>query len=235
MLILKQLRRKKNISQTDLANALGLSLRTIQLYEKQNANIPIKNLTKIADYFEMGIDQLYAKEVNESDAKYGKSNVESKKGHSIRKMAPGKYLLTIPLVMAKEQIDYCNHIENQEFINNLVRISFMIEQVSIARYMAFEISNNSMHNGLVNGIPQMSIVLGKQVSKREMIKKINTENTYWVIVYEGTIMCKKITAYNKKANTITCHSLNDSPEYPDFEVPLGEVKEFFEILKKQVS
>jgi len=235
MLILKQLRRKKNMSQTDLAEAIGVSLRTIQLYEKKNANIPIKNLNRIANYFEMGIDQLYAKEVNESDTTYNKANIVSKKGHSIRKLAPGKYLVTVPLVTERESVEYCINYENQEFINDLVHISFVIDQVSVARYLAFEISNNSMHNEYVNGIPKKSIVLGKKVSKKELVKRIENKNTFWIIVYKETIMCKQITAYDKKKNTINCHSLNKSPEYPDFNISMEEVKEFFLILKKEVA
>ncbi len=69
MYAIKQLRRKKNLSQSDLAKEIGVSLRTIQLYEKKNANIPIKNLTRIAAYFDLSIAELYLQEVNEKPGK----------------------------------------------------------------------------------------------------------------------------------------------------------------------
>jgi len=236
MFILKQLRRKKNISQTNLAHAIGVSLRTIQLYEKKDANIPIKNLTKIAQYFDLSIGQLYSQEVNESDIVYNKQNILSEKGHIIRKLAPGKYLLSAPLITIREQGEYIRKYDDQVFINTLVRTSFVIDQVSVARYMTFEISNNSMNNGCLEGMPQKTIVLGKHVRKRELAPRVKDKHyPFWIIVYKDSIMCKEIIKYNKKKGTITCHSLNNSPEYPDFEINLDDVKQFFAIIKKQVD
>ncbi len=235
MLILKQLRRKKNISQSDLADAIGVSLRTVQIYEKKNANIPIKNLNKIASYFEVGIDQLYAKEVNESAAIYGKSSPYSKKGITVSALDAGKYLLSVPLVMINEQAEYIEKCGRQEFLSTLSKVSFVIDQISVTHYLAFEISNNSMNNGLSNGIPQNAIVLGKQVPINEFSKNITDSKSFWVIVHKNGIMCKEITQYEAKERTLTCHSLNSSPEYLDFEISLDDVKELFEIVKKQVG
>ncbi len=236
MFIIKQLRRKKNINQTDLAYAIGVSLRTIQLYEKNDANIPIKNLTKIAAYFDVSISQLYSLEVNENNIVYDKQNKRSKKGHSIGKLAPGKYLLTVPLAIVEEHLNFAGNYNDQEYLNALVRIGFVIDQVSVAHYMAFEIANNSMNNGEVESLTRKTIVLGKQVNKRELASKLKDKSgLFWIIVYKDGIMCKEITDYDKKSGTISCHSLNNSPEYPDFNINIEDVKQLFIILKKQVD
>jgi transcriptional regulator with XRE-family HTH domain len=236
MLIIKQLRRKKNVSQTNLANAIGVSLRTIQLYEKKDANIPIKNLTRIAQYFDMSIGQLYSQEVNESDGVYDKQIVTSKKGHSITKLAPGKYLLSAPLITKKEEKRYSNNHDSLIFLDKLVKVGFVVEQVSVARYIAFEISNDTMDNGKLNGLPEGTIVLGKQVSKKDFKTKVGeTESQTWILVYKTGVMCKEIIDYNRKEGTITCHGLNGSPEYPDFEIAFDQVRQFFTILKRQVD
>ena len=235
MLILKQLRRKKSISQSKLADIIGVSLRTIQLYEKENANIPIKNLTKIAEYFNMGIDQLYAQEVNEAHLIYDRDNTDLKKAHTIRKLGPGKYLLSAPLIVGEQQPDYLNNLNDMKFLNKLPRVGFLVDQVSVGNYLAFEILNNSMENGQANGIPQRSIILGKRASEKELSKKFAEDNALWVLICTNTIMCKEITAYDKKNKSITCHSLNNSPEYPDFEVPIIDVLQFYKLIKKQVG
>ncbi len=236
MFIIKQLRRKKNINQTDLAYAIGVSLRTIQLYEKNNANIPIKNLTKIAAYFDVSISQLYSLEVNESNIVYDKQNKRSKKGHSIGKLAPGKYLLTVPLAIAEEHVNFADNYNDQEYLNSLVRIGFVIDQVAVAHYMAFEIANNSMNNGKVESIAHKTIVLGKKVGKSGLTPKlIDKSGLFWIIVYKDGVMCKEITDYDKKSGTISCHSLNNSPEYPDFNINIEDVKQLFIIIKKQVD
>lgn len=235
MLILKQLRKKKNISQSELASIIGVSLRTIQLYEKENANIPIKNLNKIAAYFEMGIDRLYAQEVNEDNLVYDNSNSNERKGHAIRKLGPGKYLLSSPLLIKESQPGYVDNINTVNFLNSLPRISFIVEQVSVGNYMAFEILNSSMDNGEANRIPQNSIVLGKRTSTKELLKHIKKEDTNWILVCSNTIMCKKITQYDKVKKSLTCHSINSSPEYPDFEVLVSDVIEFYKVIKRQLD
>ena len=235
MFIIKQLRRKKNVNQTDFAHAIGVSLRTVQLYEKKDANIPRKNLTKIAQYFDVRIDQLYARGVNELDLVYDKENKLSKKGHQINKLGPGKYLLSSPLDTVRNQMEYIEKRESYLFVSSLVRMGFIVDQVSVSTYIAFEVANNSMNNGLAEGIPEKAVVLGKQVNVRELRRKIDSGTALWILVYKDSIMCKKITAYDKKKGTIVCHSLNDSPEYPDFELQIDDVKQFFVIIKKQVD
>lgn len=237
MFILKQLRRKKNINQIDLAKAIKVSLRTIQLYEKKDANIPIKNLTKIAKYFKMSIAELYSKEgVNEIDIYYDERDIAYKKGHSITKLDPGKYLIKVPLIDGKQQEKYIREYGNQLFIDALSQMVFVIDQVSVGHYMAFEITNSSMYNGTIESVPDKSIVLGKLVPLNKLSGALlNNSGEIWIIVHRDSIMCKKITAYDKKDKSITCHSLNTSPEYSDFEINIDTIEQLFKVIKKQVD
>ncbi len=237
MFILKQLRREKNISQTRLAEIIGVSLRTIQLYEKKDANIPIKNLTKIAHYFDVSIAELYSHEkFNELGAKYENIDIEARKGHSIVKLAPGKYLVSAPLVITTRSKEYINAFENDTFVASLPKIGFVVDQVSVGKYMAFEISNDSMDDGTVEGLPDKSIVLGKVVPSSKMAKTVgNDPKMLWIIVHSDSIMCKKITAIDKNRKIIKCHSLNNSPEYSDFELNTDEVKQLYKVIKRQVE
>ena len=236
MFILKQLRRKKNISQTEFAQIIGVSLRTIQLYEKKGANIPIKNLTKIAQYFDLDIADLYAQErVNEIGAQYETMNSKAKDAHVIKKLAPGKYLVSAPLVMASMYNSYMDNDGDVPFMETLPKISFVIDQVSTARYLAFEISNNSMDNGEVDGIPNRSVVLAKMVSTKKMRTAVrDNPKTLWVIDHKDSIMCKKITDFDTKRGILKCSSLNNSPEYADFEINIEDVRQFYSVIKKQI-
>lgn len=236
MFILKQLRRKKNISQTDLAQAIGVSLRTIQLYEKKEANIPIKNLTKLATYFNLSIAELYMHEVNDAEGQYLSSNHLSNKGQQLRQVGIGKFLVTVPLVSAEQQKAYALQSGEAEFLSQLSRIGFVVETVENSEYMAFEITNNSMDNGLIEGIPYKSIVLGRKVSASELQNELKAKpNAPWVLVGKETIMCKNIAGYNQEDGILTCHSLNNSPEYADFNISLTAVDELFRVVKKQMN
>ena len=63
-----------------MGEEIGVSLRTIQLYERKDANIPIKNLTKIAEYFGLTIAELYMHEVNDMGEAYTKRQPFTKHG-----------------------------------------------------------------------------------------------------------------------------------------------------------
>ncbi len=234
MFTLKLLRRKKNISQTELANAIEVSLRTIQLYEKKNANIPMKNLTKIADFFQVSISELYAAEVNEEDVSYTKSSKEQ--SHTITKLEAGKYLLATPLIISFKQDEYVQKYDNTHFLKHTPKVGFVVDKVSVSNYVSFEITNNSMYNGTINSLPIKTIVLGKQITIKNFTKiYVNNIKSFWVIVLENGVMCKQISAFNKKEKSVTCHSLNESPEYPDFDIELNKIKQLFLVIKKQID
>lgn len=55
---LRELRTEKQVSQSDLAKALGISNRTISMYEQKNSEPNIETLVKIANYFGVTTDYL---------------------------------------------------------------------------------------------------------------------------------------------------------------------------------
>lgn len=55
---LKLLRKERSLTQTDLANVIGLTQSAIYNYEKGNRKIPMSVLKKFANYFEMSITEL---------------------------------------------------------------------------------------------------------------------------------------------------------------------------------
>lgn len=56
--ILKLLRSEKKMSQQELANALGISKSSINMYERGDRQPNLNVLEKIADYFNVDIDYL---------------------------------------------------------------------------------------------------------------------------------------------------------------------------------
>ncbi|MEX0274887.1 MAG: helix-turn-helix domain-containing protein [Flavobacteriaceae bacterium] len=237
MLIIKKLRRKKNINQGTLAKAIGVSLRTIQLYEQEGANIPIKNLQKIADYFEVTIADLFSYEsLGESHSYYQKRTSQNDKWHTITKLAPGKYLLSVPLVIAKRQKEYVEKYEEETFLKTLPHMGFVLNQVSVAHYFAFEIGNDSMEFDGLGSIPSESIVLGKKIKPTKLPAELRMDpNSNWIIVHEKGVVCRQISHYSKKEEKLVCRRLNPSPEYTDFELDLGTVRQFFKVIKKQTD
>ncbi|MGB5820099.1 MAG: helix-turn-helix domain-containing protein [Saonia sp.] len=234
MFVFKQLRREKKVTQDDLAEVIGVSKSTIQNYEAKGATIPTKNLTKLAEYFDHSIAELYLREVNEAEGIY--SVPATKSGNDIKSIGHGKYVVMVPLVSAENRQRYMKRVQDEMFLAQLGRIGFVLHRIEDYKYMAFEITNKSMDNGSIHGIPNKAIVLGREVPKKEFARTLGTgQYPYWVLIYKNDFMCKRIESYNKKENTIVCHSLNSSPEYSDFEVDMKEVQQLFVIVKKEVG
>ncbi|MEZ4809920.1 MAG: helix-turn-helix domain-containing protein [Allomuricauda sp.] len=235
MYILKQLRRKKNISQTDLAHEIGVSLRTVQLYERKNANIPIKNLTKIADYFEMTIAELYLHEVHDIGEGYIRKQPFTKHGSVFYPLDHGKYLIMAPLVLMEHYDGYIEKLKERDIAKNPFQAGFVIDHLEDRTYAAFEITGDSMDDHSLDAVPNKAIVLGSELSKNVVAKgSDDLWNKPYVLVCKDRIICKQLTGLNDGKRTIHCHNLNTSPEYQDFELSLEEILQVFRIVKKQL-
>jgi transcriptional regulator with XRE-family HTH domain len=66
---IKHLRTKKGLSQTAMAEAVGLKRGNIASYEKELAQPSIENLVKIADFFEVDIHQIVNEDLQVSSQK----------------------------------------------------------------------------------------------------------------------------------------------------------------------
>ena len=103
--------------------------------------------------------------------------------------------------------------------------------------MAFEVVGNSMYDGTIESIPNDSLVLGRSIDIDDFISKYTGNalgNKTFIIINKARIICKRITRYNEKKSSVTCTSLNDSPEYKDFDLPLAEITRLYEVVKKQI-
>lgn len=55
---LKSLRKQRGVTQTDLANAIGVVLKQIQRYELGQSEPTLSKLLALADYFDVSLDYL---------------------------------------------------------------------------------------------------------------------------------------------------------------------------------
>lgn len=234
MYIIKQLRRKNNISQSQLGEEIGVSLRTIQLYERKDANIPIKNLTKIAEYFGLTIAELYMHEVNDMGEAYTRRQPFTKHGSVFYPLEHGKYLVMAPLVLVEWHQKYIKSLKTGKFTNPF-QGGFIIDFLTEEPHRIFEVSGDSMNDSSAASIPNKSYVLGLEVKKESLARNKETFwNESYILVCVDRIICKRLTGYNKDKRALLCHNLNTSPEFQDFELPLDDVLQVFRIVKKQL-
>ncbi|MEO0506296.1 MAG: XRE family transcriptional regulator [Bacteroidota bacterium] len=233
MLSIKQFRRKNNMTQTDLAVEIGVSLRTIQLYERRNANIPMKNLTKMAEVFGMSITEMYMNEANETDPKYGNRKPFAHMGNPCYVMGYGKTLLMAPIILLEEQGVFIQALGTST-IKEMTHGGFVLEALGEGHHVAFEVSGDAMMNGTIDAIPNKSLVLGTEVAIKTFLKKSETYiGNPMVLVYGNRIICRQLDEVDAINGMLRCKNLNDSPEYQDFEIPISEVVALYRVVKKQ--
>ncbi|MFR9166144.1 MAG: helix-turn-helix domain-containing protein [Dysgonomonas sp.] len=218
---IKKLREEKGWTQKDLASRIGVSLKTVTNYET-GGKIPESKIPILNDVF-------YAGNENKKD-----SFLETSSGVKYFELPGGLYRMRVPFVPIEAYAKYIDEYRDVDFIDGLDEIEFIVRQVEHGRYCAFQIKGDSMDDGSINSIPHGSFVLGRELN-RDLWCDGNglrvKDYPYWIIVMNNTILCKEIV--DQKNNIITCHSLNQSPEYAsDFEIDLNKVRQLFNIVTK---
>ncbi|PFZ03795.1 transcriptional regulator [Bacillus pseudomycoides] len=110
--IIKKLRRKKNITQEQLGNAIGVSKMAISYFEKGKKAPGRETLEKIADYFNITTDYLLGRSDDPELTEY-ESKVVTEEGNNIIKL-----IETLPKEerqKAWEQLEmYVNYIKSKK-------------------------------------------------------------------------------------------------------------------------
>jgi repressor LexA len=122
---LLSLRKKKGITQKELASYLGISRQAYANYEAQTREPPIETLIQLADFFEISVDELLRKECNENINKRG-----------VRIPVFGTVAAGIP-------IEAITDIEDYEEITE--------ELAATGEYVALKIKGDSMTPMMIDG------------------------------------------------------------------------------------
>lgn len=234
---LKKKRENLGLTQTELGGLLGKTMRTVISWE-QSEQLSQSQILQIESVFLKYEKNSHSQNivVNEKSEVY-----KTKSGNIIDELPNGKYLLTVPLLPYKAHATYISEFQDAEYISNLTRVSFIVDRVPKGAYMAFEIMNDSMndatleHEASRSAILNGDIVLGRELGKQHWKSKLNTNGyPFWIIIHKDTIVCKEIIKHDVEKGIITCHSLNNSPEFQDFDLNLDDCYQLFNIIKKQI-
>ncbi|WP_430811303.1 MULTISPECIES: S24 family peptidase [unclassified Carboxylicivirga] len=157
-------------------------------------------------------------------------------GNTYKDLNNGKYKVSVPLVPAYAYAQYLTDYQADELKERFEYVDFVVDFIGKGKYYAFEIKGDSMDDDSKRSIPDGSTVLARDVKQEYWKDKLHFNKfPYWIIVHQNSIMCKQIVEHDVERGVIKCHSLNDSPEYSDFEVDLREVRQLLNIVKVQTE
>lgn len=213
---------------------------TIGNYVEGKTNPNKSNISILASYFSVNEEWL-ATGVGEI-ARLNKERDEepyltTKAGVKYYEMSNGKFRMRVPFIPVKAYAKYVDEIRDAEFLGNeYEEFEFIVDKIGLGRYFAFEIKGDSMDDDSKRSLSNGDIVLARELGQEHWRSKLHTDDyPNWIIVMNSTILCKQITTQDLDKCTITCHSLNPSPEYADFDLKMNDIKQLCNIVQRVSS
>lgn len=233
-------------SNADFANKIGVSRQVVGNWINRNngKNVLDKILTTFpsinpAWLFTGEGDMLRPSSVIEavstSTDKKGDFLVENNNGVKFYDLGNGRYRMTV------NKVPFCAY---GRFANEGDRLdpdnedweteSFEWDRIVHGRYLAFEVKGDSMDNGTRESFEEGDVVLVRELDKSHWRDGLRYKDyPYWVVVFGTSVLIKQMTDCNLDNGMITLHSLNPSPEFSDFSLPLDNVRALYYVLQKK--
>lgn len=213
---LKWLRGQQGITQTQLAEAVGLNRPVIGAYEEQRAEPKISVLNDMAEYFGISVNDL----VNLDLSKKKKSKAAAETGLRVLSVVVdgSSDKERVALVPAKAAAGYLNGYGDTEFVETLKTFDLPFTELQRDRtYRMFQIKGDSMLP-----IPDGAYIIGSYL---ENFNGVRPGECYIFVTDNDGIVYKRLGKNGKKANAFVLTS--DNTSYDPFEVPMSDVKEIW--------
>ncbi len=216
---LKYLRKKLSLTQELMAEKIGIKRSLVGAYEEGRAEPGLANLQKIAQVFEVSIDNLISEDyTNPSLSKQlFQKDIEAKKLRVLSITVDKNDQENIILVPQKAAAGYMNGYADVEYVSELPKFYLPIFS-NDGSYRAFEISGDSM-------LPLQSgtIIIGKYIENWQNLKD---EKTYILLTKDEGIVYKRVYNHISSKNLLTL--VSDNPVYSPFDLPIENLIEAWE-------
>lgn len=226
---------KKGVSAYEVSAKTGISNATLSRIINKDSKPSLKTKSILADYLQ--IDESFFNSNNEAEIivnyPFEVEFVENNNSNSFIKLENGQYLMTMPLAEYNIQAGFLDHYQDIEFLQGLDKHSILVDKPVKGRYVAFRVKGDSMDSGRADAILDKYIVSTRELQRQHWTSKIRFKDfPYWVIFTTESRypLLKQITSHNTETGKIKCHSLNDGPEYTDFELSLDSVQALFYVI-----
>jgi len=208
---LNYLRKKRKISQQVLADEMNLPRTTLGDYERGKTEPNIEMLIKLADYFDVGVDDLLRKNLSHQDLEILRNKDLRVLAISVDANDKGN----IELVDTKAEAGYLESFQNPEYIRELPKINF--PNIPQGTFRGFEINGDSMLP-----IEPGSIIICQYIEK---LKSIKDDRTYIVVSKQDGLVYKRVKLDHKKQRLIL---KSDNDAYLPYDISFDEIDEVWQ-------
>lgn len=210
---LKFLRKRSKLTQQQFADVMGIKRASVGAYEEDRAEPKYELLKKIAEYYDLSMDELANDQIDEKWKPVPKSNASNLRVLSVTVDNDDRE--NIELVPTKASAGYLNGYGDPDFVKELSRFSLPIFKQGT--YRAFEIKGDSMLP-LASG----SIVIGEYLENWHDIK---AGQTYIVVSKNDGVVYKRIAFKYKDDKGVKL--VSDNKVYEPYWVDAEEILEIW--------
>lgn len=208
---MRKLRKQLKLTQDQFAAKLDIKRSLLGAYEEGRAEPKLELLQKIAAVFNVSVDDLIGKDLDEGAPAPSLSVGKGKEVLVVTSDLSGKD--NIELVPLKAAAGYLNGYADTEFVKELPK--FQLPILKQGTYRAFEISGDSMLPILPG-----TIVIGEYV---EDIRRIKSGKTYIVISQREGVVYKRVFNYLEESGKLFL--VSDNRHYSPYQLDGNEVME----------
>ena len=210
---LKFLRKKKGLTQQQFADLMEIKRASVGAYEEDRAEPKYELLKKIAEYYELTMDELANDVIDEKWKTVAKSNASNLRVLSVTVDSEDRE--NIELVPVKASAGYLNGYGDPEFVKELPR--FSLPFMKQGSYRAFEIKGDSMLP-----LPSGSIIIAEYVENWHDVK---SGSTYVVVSANDGVVYKRIGQKFKEDKGLKL--VSDNKTYEPYWVDATDILEIW--------
>ena len=208
---IKYLRRKRKISQQELADQLNVSRTTLGDYERGHTEPNIDTLINMANLFEVKIDELLKQDLSLKELEI----IRNKELRVLAISVDSSDRSNIELVDTKAEAGYLESFQDPQYISELPKVYF--PNMPQGTYRGFEVNGDSM-------LPMEpgSILICSYVEKLDYIKN---DKTYVVVSKDLGVVYKRV---RNMANEQKLILTSDNEVYSPYSINYSDIAELWQ-------
>lgn len=223
------IRKNKFETDKDFATALGVKRQTIsnwRRYLKSGGKVG----TRIAQaQIERAIEVFG---VSESELRKAKSQEKGTRVDQLQEIHP--LIIFAPLVHQHAYAGYLSGYSDEDYMESLPKVPFIIDKEPKGNYVCFEVRGHSMDDGTSRGYEEGDQLLCRELSPDLWKNTLHHKQWDFIIVHRTDgVLFKEVIKHDTVTQEITIHSLN--PEYSDDTILLSDVTQLFSVVKSSKS
>ncbi|EEI92887.1 DNA-binding helix-turn-helix protein [Sphingobacterium spiritivorum ATCC 33300] len=208
---LKYIRKKKGLTQQQFADLMEIKRASVGAYEEDRAEPKYELLKKIAEYFDLTMDELANDSIDDKWKPTPRSNASNLRVLSVTVDQQDRE--NIELVPVKASAGYLNGYGDPEYVAELPK--FSLPMFNQGTYRAFEIKGDSMLP-----LPSGSVIIGEYVENWHDIKP---GQTYIIVSKEEGVVYKRIAFKYKEEKGLKL--VSDNKTYEPYWVGADDILE----------